>query len=52
METVSASGGIRYSTEKMLEFKNKSINLLHEFTNNQARQALEQLIEYTIERKK
>jgi len=52
METVSASGGIRYSTEKMLEFKNKSIDLLHEFTDNQARQALEQLIEYTIERKK
>ena len=52
MEKVSASGGIQYATEKMLEFKNKSIDLLHEFPENQARKALEQLIEFTIERKK
>jgi len=52
IEKISDSGGIQYATEKMLEFKNKSINLLHEFPENQARKALEQLIEFTIERKK
>ncbi|MCB2207208.1 MAG: polyprenyl synthetase family protein [Bacteroidetes bacterium] len=52
MEKVSASGGIQYATEKMLEFKNKSIDLLHGFPENQASKALEQLIEFTIERKK
>lgn len=52
MEKVSTSGGIQYATEKMLEFKNKSIDLLNEFPENQARQALELLIEFTIERKK
>ncbi len=52
MEKVSTSGGIQYATEKMLEFKNKSIDLLNKFPENQARQALELLIEFTIERKK
>jgi octaprenyl-diphosphate synthase len=52
MEKVSASGGIQYATEKMLEYKNKAIVLLNEFPENQARQALELLIEFTIERKK
>jgi octaprenyl-diphosphate synthase len=52
MEKVSASGGIQYATEKMLEYKNKAIILLNEFPENQARQALELLIEFTIERKK
>lgn len=52
MEKISKSGGIQYATEKMLEFKNKSLDLLNEFPENQARKALEQLIEFTIERKK
>ena len=52
MEKVLTSGGIQYATEKMLEFKNKSIDLLNEFPENQARKALELLIEFTIERKK
>lgn len=52
IEKVSDSGGIQYATEKMLEYKNLSIGLLHAFPDSQARQMLEQLIEYTIERKK
>ena len=52
IEMVVQSGGIQYATEKMLEFMNSSIDLLHEFPDNEARNSLEQLIEYTIERKK
>ena len=52
IEMVVQSGGIQYATEKMLEFMNASIDLLHEFPDNEARNSLEQLIEFTIERKK
>ena len=52
IEMVVQSGGIQYATEKMLEFMNASIDLLHEFPDNDARNSLEQLIEFTIERKK
>lgn len=52
MEKVAMTGGIQYATEKMLEFKNMAIDLLKEFPEGQPRQALEQLIEFTIERKK
>lgn len=52
MEKVAMTGGIQYAAEKMLEFKNMAIDLLKEFPEGQPRQALEQLIEFTIERKK
>jgi len=52
MEQVAQSGGMDYAKTKMLEFKNKALELLNEFPENQARIALEQLIEYSIERKK
>jgi len=52
MEEVNKSGGIEYAKSKMLEFKNKALETLAEFPENQARIALMQLIEYTIERKK
>ncbi len=52
IELVVQSGGIQYATEKMLEFMNSAIDLLHEFPDNEARNSLEQLIEFTIEREK
>jgi len=52
IEMIVQSGGIQYATEKMLDFMNASIDLLHEFPDNEARNSLEQLIEFTIERKK
>ncbi|PLX00585.1 MAG: polyprenyl synthetase, partial [Marinilabiliales bacterium] len=47
IEKVVASGGIQYASEKMLEFKNRAIELLREFQENEAREALELLIEFT-----
>ena len=52
MEQVNQSGGMDYAKTKMLEFKNKALEILNEFPENQARTALEQLIEYSIERRK
>ena len=48
---VQESGGIEYAQSKMIEYKNKAIELLHEFPDNEARQALEDIIEFTISRK-
>ncbi len=52
IDRVVESGGMEYAREKMHELTDKSIALLHEFPENEARNALEQLIEYSIDRKK
>lgn len=52
VEEVRNSGGLDYATEKMLEFKSKALELLNEFPKSEARDALEQIIEFTIDRKK
>jgi octaprenyl-diphosphate synthase len=48
---VREAGGIDYARSKMMEYKNKAIDLLHEFPDNESREALEQIIEFTISRK-
>ncbi len=40
---VQQSGGIDYARQKMMEYKNNAIELLHEFPDNEARQALEEI---------
>jgi len=52
MNEVKASGGIDYAIDKMTEFKVKSLKLLGEYPDSEARKALEQIIEFTIDRKK
>ncbi len=52
IDYVKQNGGMEYATTKMLEYKNKAIEILHEFQKNDARQALEDLINFSIERKK
>ncbi len=49
---VHNSGGIDYSRKKMLEYKERAVKLLQEFPDNEGRQALQQIIEFTISRKK
>ncbi len=48
---VTRSGGMDYAREKMMEYKEKAIQLLHEFPDNEGRRALEEIIEFTITRK-
>jgi octaprenyl-diphosphate synthase len=52
LEFVTKHNGIAYATERMLAIKNEALYLLQQFNNNEARQALELLVNYTVERKK
>lgn len=52
IDYVKQNGGMEYATQKMHEYKEKAISILHEFQDNEARRALEKLILFSIERKK
>lgn len=51
IETVKQAGGIEYAQDKMLSFRDEALNLLHEFPESPVRQALEELVRYTTDRK-
>jgi octaprenyl-diphosphate synthase len=52
IEKVNQSGGIAYSREKMMEFRQKAMDLLWTFPESNYRNSLEQLIIFTTERNK
>jgi octaprenyl-diphosphate synthase len=52
IQFVKSNGGIEYANQKMKEFKDKSLEVLFQFEDNEARKALAELVEYTIERNK
>lgn len=52
IEMVKEKGGIRYAHEKMLEFRDKALEILHTCPEGQVRDSLELLVNYTVERKK
>lgn len=49
---VKEAGGLEYATKKMLAYKDEAISLLYTFPQNESRDSLENLINYTIERRK
>jgi octaprenyl-diphosphate synthase len=49
---VLQSGGIEYTRSKMLEYREKAIEVLKTFPESEARNSLEHLVIYTTERKK
>ncbi len=49
---VNTSGGIEYATEKMLLYKSKALDLLNEFADNESRNALSKIINYSVNRNK
>jgi len=49
---VNSSGGIEYAKSKMQDFTNEALELLKSYQESEARNSLEQLVIYTIERKK
>lgn len=51
IEKVVEYGGIKYSQEKMNEFKQKAIGILHEFPENPYRKGLEDLLNFVTDRK-
>jgi len=52
IDTVIEAGGISYAEEKMMAYRNEAMEILKEFPENECRDSLEGLLNYTIERKK
>ena len=52
IDKVRAGGGIEYAREKMLENRQKAIDLLRSFPESIYRNSLEQLVIFTTERNK
>jgi len=48
---VREEGGMDYATKKMSAFIDEALKILGEFPESDARRSLEQLIEFTIQRK-
>jgi len=52
IDFVVASGGIAYARDKMMEYVTDAKEMLYQFPQNESRDALEQLVAYTVNRKK
>ncbi len=52
LDIVVAHGGIDYAVKKMEHFREQALQILTTFPDNEARQALAELVNYTINRKK
>lgn len=50
IDYVQSYGGIEYATQKMIEYRDKAITILHSFPNSPTRDALEELVRYTTDR--
>jgi len=51
IDHVQSYGGIEYATQKMIEYRDKAITILHSFPKGPTRDALEELVRYTTDRK-
>jgi len=51
LDSVQQCGGILYATEKMYAFRDEALHILYEFPDSDIRQALEELVRYTTDRK-
>lgn len=52
IDFVIESGGLEYAKKAMLSYKDKALNILKEFEQNEANKALVELVIYATERKK
>ncbi|WP_027473082.1 polyprenyl synthetase family protein [Saccharicrinis fermentans] len=52
IEFVRQNGGIEYTHRKMIEYKNKALEILEKFEDSEAKQSLKELVVFTTERKK
>lgn len=50
IDNVIQYGGIEYATQKMNEYRDKALEILHSFQPSPARAALEELVRYTTDR--
>ncbi len=52
VDFVIKNGGIEYSEQKMNDFKNKALDILNSFPENDARKSLNEFVRYTVDRNK
>jgi octaprenyl-diphosphate synthase len=52
MEMVTEAGGITHASEQMLSYRDQALAVLHTFPQNESRDALEGLVQMTVERTK
>jgi octaprenyl-diphosphate synthase len=52
MQLVNSYGGIKYAEQTMEQYKNKALDLLFTFPASEARDAMHELVNFTIDRKK
>ena len=50
IDTVVKAGGITYATEKMNQYRDEALEILHSFPESDVRKALETLVRYTTDR--
>ncbi|MEX1203206.1 MAG: polyprenyl synthetase family protein [Ferruginibacter sp.] len=51
IEAVQKAGGIKYAEQKMMAFRDEALDLLNSFPESPVRNALEELVRYTTDRK-
>lgn len=51
IDIVKQSGGIEYSVEKMKAYQNKALSMLDKFPPSPAKEAMQELVDYVIDRK-
>ena len=51
LDAVTNFGGITYATNKMFAYRDEALNILHSFPPSEVREALEELVRYTTDRK-
>jgi octaprenyl-diphosphate synthase len=51
IDEVVKAGGIAYATEKMLQYRDQALEILHTYPTTSTRNALESLVRYTTDRK-
>lgn len=52
VDFVRQSGGIEYARKVMLDYRDRAFEILHQFSLSDARQSLEDLVNYVVEREK
>ncbi len=52
IEFVKNHGGIEYTQNKMMEYKNKALKILEKYPDNKAKESLKLMVNYVVERKK
>lgn len=51
IDSVKKAGGIEYATEKMITYRDDALQLLDDFSNQEVKNGLEELVRFTTDRK-